>query len=297
MKKLIIAAIIIFSAVCASAKAESQNILRLDKSNDEALNAIISKYAQKFQLKTFSDDVTGLNLTYNLYLPENYSPEKKYPVVFFIADASSAGKNPEYSLTQCYGALVGCEDECIVIVPTYPVVVLDDHEGFVVSDYVELTGRFMRRAVKNYAVDDERVYATGQSMGCMTLLILAAEYPDLFTACLFVSGQWDITKLEKLTEEKFIYITSAGDEKASAGQNEVINMFNAEEIPYVSYKNIDAKNPAVVIPHEQQANFITFKAKTTLPEDTKGNYSEHMTSFDYAYKISALREWLLAQRK
>lgn len=30
-------------------------------------------------------------------------------------------------------------------------------------------------------------------MGCMTTLILASEYPDLYAACMFVDGQWDGT--------------------------------------------------------------------------------------------------------
>lgn len=30
-------------------------------------------------------------------------------------------------------------------------------------------------------------------MGCMTTLILASEYPDLYAAYMFVDGQWDIS--------------------------------------------------------------------------------------------------------
>ena len=44
---------------------------------------------------------------------------------------------------------------------------------------------------EEYAVDTDRIYGTGQSMGCMTTLILASEFPDLYAACMFVDGQWD----------------------------------------------------------------------------------------------------------
>ena len=286
--------ILAFSSTCHAA-----NIYRPDKSGDEVLQALIHDKANKFQVKTFSDEITGLTLEYNLYLPENYSPEKKYPVVFFIADASSVNKEPEFSLTQGYGALIWTEYECIVINPVYPVTVLDDHKGFVMSDYVELTGRFVNWAVKNYAVDEARVYATGQSMGCMTFLVLASKYQDLFTACLFVSGQWNINELKGLMTQKFVYVTSAGDDKASTGQKEVIDMFDAEKVSCVWYKNINAKNPGIIIPDKQQANFITFKVNSTIPDDydMAQNYSEHMSSFDYAYKMQEFREWLFAQTK
>ena len=265
------------------------------KSSDEDLQSLIREKAGKFTVQTFSDDVTDLAIKYSIYLPEGYSSEKKYPVVFFMADASAAGKAPEYSLTQGYGALVWPLD-CIVIVPTYPVMILDDHDGFVLTDYVELTGRFVRRAVRNYSVDTSRVYATGQSMGCMTWLILAAKYPGLFTACVFVSGQWNITDIQGLVGQRFIYAASLGDDKASKGQQELIDFFTEQGFPFVHYKDVDAKAPALTIPAEQEHTFITFKAGTTLPAGTKGRRSEHMSSFDYVYRIAAVREWLLAQK-
>ena len=47
------------------------------------------------------------------------------------------------------------------------------------------------------------------------------------------------------------------------------------------------------------ANFITFTLGTTLAEGqtSGGGAGEHMTSFDYAYKIEAIRDWLFAQEK
>ena len=293
MRRLFFALAIVFALASVSSAA---GIFRPDKSGDKVLQALINDKAAKFTVQTFSDDATGLAVNYSVYLPEGDSHEKKYPAVFFIADGSSAGKDPAFSLTQGYGALVW-PDDCIVIVPAYPVMILDDHDGFVITDYVPLTERFVRWAVENYGIDDERVYVTGQSMGCMTWLILSAQNPELFTACLFVSGQWDISALRGLTAQKFIYAASLGDDKASKGQQEVIDMFTAEGIPFAWYRNINAKDPDITIPVGQPQSFITFKAGTTLPDGTEGRYSEHMTSFDYVYKSAAVREWLLAQRK
>ena len=294
MRRLIFAAAMVMLLQCTAFAANG--LYHPDKSGDEVLQALISTKAPKFTVKTFSDDVTGLAIQYSIYLPEGYSDGEKYPAVFFMADGSAAGKAPEFSLTQGYGALVW-PDDCIVIVPAYPIMILDDHDGFVKTDYVELTARFVKWAVKNYSIDSSRVYATGQSMGCMTWLVLAAKYTDMFTACLFVSGQWDINELKGLVGQRFVYTASLGDDKASKGQQEVIDMFSEAKIPCVWYRNVDAKAPALTIPANQPQSFITFTAGTTLPENTPAKYSEHMTSFDFAYKIAAVREWLLSQRK
>lgn len=293
MRKLILALIITLAlqAVCFAANA----LYRPDKSGDEILQALIAEKASKFTTHTFSDDVTGLTISYSLYLPEG--AERKSPAVFFIADGSSAGKPPRFSLTQGYGALVW-PDDCVVIVPSYPELILDDRDGYVVSSYVGLTERFVRWAVKAYSVDPERVYVTGQSMGCMTWLLLAAQNPELFTASMFVSGQWNVEALQGLKDQKFVYIASAGDDKASAGQQEVIDYFAENGIPFVFRDEIDARNQDYVLPKSRNAHyFLKFRAGSTLPEEETGQYSEHMTSFDYAYRMHEVREWLLEQRK
>ena len=308
MRRLILAALMLMIAsVCFassadenfhSGKNERTNLFHADKSGDKELQSLITEYVPKFTVRKYSDDVTGLELPYNVYLPDGYSEGRKFPVVFFIADGSSAGKEPQFSLTQGLGGLVWCRNDCIVIVPAYPEIVLDDHNGFVESAYVELTARFVKWAVKNYSVDESRVYATGQSMGCMTWLVLAARYPELLTASMFVSGQWDINALKGLIGQKFVYIASAGDPKASVGLNEVAEMFESEsQVEIVEYRNVNAKSSDLPILQAQPVNFVMFKKGTTLPDSAEGEFSEHMTSFDYAYKMAMIRQWLLAQTK
>ncbi len=293
--KRALAVLILLLLSCMASGAEK--IYRPDKSNDELLQSLITEYAPKFTHSEYIDD-SGMKLPFMVYVPENYSADKKFPVVFFIADGSSTGKSPEYSLTQGVGGLIWCKHDCIVIVPSYPETVLDDHNGFTESPYVELTGRFVEWAVKNYPVDESRVYATGQSMGCMTFLVLSAKYPEMFTACMFVSGQWDINALKGLLSRRFVYVASAGDPKASVGMNEVIDMFrNDNSREFTIEKGVNAKAPGLFFMKQHPVYFVMFKKGSTLPNDTDGDFSEHMSSFDYAYKIEGARNWLLAQKK
>lgn len=204
----------------------------------EAEDTLIAAYADKFEQKTYSDSESGLSITYNLYLPEDYDASGSYPMVVFIGDSSCVGNDATVSLTQGRGGLVWATGEwqsvypAIVAVPTYPETILDDHESYTTTEYVELTRRYIDFMCSEYAVDTDRIYGTGQSMGCMTTLILASEYPDLYAACMFVDGQWDISTLSGLEDQAFVYFAAEDDTNAWNGAQEVMSMFDSDSVSY-----------------------------------------------------------------
>ncbi len=215
--------------------AETSLTVANDLAEDK--DALIATYADKFTQETYTDADTGLSITYNLYLPADYDAAGSYPMVVFIGDSSCVGSDT-YSLTQGRGALVWATEEwqsvnpTIVAVPTYPEVILDDHGSYTTTEYVELTKRFIDYMSGEYAVDKNRVYGTGQSMGCMTTLILASEYPGLYAACMFVDGQWDISTLTGLEDQTFVYFAAEDDTNAWNGAQEVMSMFNNDSVSY-----------------------------------------------------------------
>lgn len=297
-KKIILALSIIFSMLLFCA------VYSADSNLDTILNNVESKYTQQ----TFNDPQTNLEITYNIYLPENYNPSKKYPLVVFIADSSLTGREAAASLEQGYGGVIWTNDtqnECIVLVPTYGEVIIDDMNGYVKSDYLNATKNLIDNVSSTYSVDKNKIYGTGQSMGGMTMLYLASTYPDLFAAELFVSCQWDINELDKLDSQKFIYIVSNGDDKASTGQKEVMQMLDSKNVKYGNLQDLDAQsgdsNDKVnqMLNQNNKINFISFKSGTVTTDSSDGpmGSSEHMASFDYAYKLDSIRNWLFKQHK
>lgn len=77
----------------------------VDKSYDTQLLSLREKIAPRFQVFEFTDPKTGTKITYNLYTPQNIDPNQKYPLVMFIADASTAGKGAKAPLMQGYGGI------------------------------------------------------------------------------------------------------------------------------------------------------------------------------------------------
>lgn len=282
----------------------------IDKSSDTELQSLITDVEGKFQQFEYTDKETGYTVPYNLYIPEDYDDSKSYPLVLFIADSSVVGQDTTAPLTQGYGGLVWASEEeqakhaSFVLVPEYPEVIIDDHDSFTTTDYIELTKRMLESVMSEYNLDNSQIYGTGQSMGCMTIMYLSAKYPELFTAELFISGQWDISELEPLADQKFFYIAAAGDDKASVGQTEVESMLDKASVSYSaaqwdatwSGEEFDTA-VASILSGGNNINIATFKLGTVLPEGVEVGTSEHMYSFDYAYKIEAVRDWLFSQTR
>ena len=205
-----------------------------DKSSDTELQSMITEVAPKFQLLTYEDAETGTSLQYQLFIPENYDETQSYPMIQFIPDSSAVGRGTDYVLTQGWGGMIWATEEeqakhpAFVVVPVFTETVVDDN--FNHSSQIDVAMRLLQSLTETYSIDTDRIYTTGQSMGGMTSFHLSIAYPGFFAAYLFVGSQWDTSLLNGLEEENFFYIVSAGDPKASAGQAELLALFDADAL-------------------------------------------------------------------
>ena len=282
----------------------------VDKSSDAQLQQMIREAMPKFTLETFEDSETGASLQYQLFVPEDYDKGIAYPLIQFIPDSSVVGAGADAVLSQGWGGLIWATQEeqekhpSFVVVPVFTETVVGDSYSH--SDQIEVALRMLRSLTEEYSIDTDRLYTTGQSMGGMTSFYLNATYPDFFAASVFVGSQWDNSILDVLEDKEFFYIVSAGDPKASVGQAGLMEVFDTDGAPYSlgqwsAQDDADLQNAAVeaMLAEGNNANFITFEEGTTLAEgqSASGGAGEHMTSFDYAYKLEAVRDWLYRQSK
>ena len=274
--------------------------------NDEEIQAVLDQNSSKFQQFTFTDEETGISFEYSLYVPEDYDASQSYPLIMFIPDSTGAGKSAAEIVQQYYGATVWVTNEeqakhaSFVLVPAFTGTVTTD--SWEADPQIDATVKLIEQLEGEYSIDENRLYTTGQSMGCMSSLYLNSKYPDLFAASLYVSGQWDISVLSGMENQKFFYVTAGGDEKASGGQDEVMAMFDKDGVAY-SYGTWSAQDSAeaqdtaveTLLQEGLDANMIRFETGTVFKAGQTG--MEHMASFNYAYKLTAVRDWLFAQSK
>lgn len=251
-------------------------------------------------------------MKYNLYIPKDYDVGRSFPLVQFIADASTVGKGIDAPLKQGYGGIVWATDEsqaehpCFVLVPSFEGPERAVNDQWEITQEVEISYRLLMSIISKYDIDKGRVYTTGQSMGGMISFFLNSQYPDLFAASIFVGSQWEINVLQPLAKSKFIYIVSSGDDKASNGMREVGEMLTKSGVKYGTV-DFSARLPQLeqdakvqdMLKEGNRINFISFTKGTVIPEgslEMKGA-PEHMYSFDYAYKLKSVRDWLFSQRR
>lgn len=282
-----------------------------NKEYDTRLLTMREEIAPRFQTLTFADTETGGTMEYNLFVPANYDPSKKYPLVLFMADASTVGKGVVAPLKQGYGGIIWATDESqrehpsFVLVPSYKGPQSATNDAWEVSPEVATTYHLLQSVLSSYSIDKNRVYTTGQSMGGMISFYLNVQYPDLFAASMFVGSQWDPAVLAPLAKKHFLYIVSAADPKASKGMSELGAILQEQQVPYgeveFSAKLPQAEQDALVGELLQQGkpiNFIRFSPNTVVPESMSSwKGGEHMYSFDYAYLLKPVRDWLFQQKK
>lgn len=278
----------------------------IDKSGDPTLQAMIKDVAPQFEQLEYKDAQTGITMKYNLYTPKKMDKSKKYPLVLFIADASTPGADATKPLTQGYGALIWATAEsqaknpCYVLVPQFSGVAVND--AYQKTDEVDVAVRLLNSVVADKNIDSKRLYTTGQSMGGMISMYYNVAYPDLFAASIFVDCHWDNGTFNQLVKHKFVYFIAGDEGKAAKCLEPIEEAARKEGVQYV-YAAWSAQLPEerqselaqVMLDKGAPVNLFQFEAKTVLPADGKG--SEHMYSFDYAYKVTAVRDWLFKQKK
>ena len=280
--------------------------MEINKDSDSTFVSLKNETLKKFKQLTFNDTQTGKTMAYNLLVPEGAEAGKKLPLVLFMADASTVGKDVTAPLTQGYGALEFASDRdqkehpSFVLVPQYTEWAVQD--DWSTTDEVEMTIRLLEKVCKEYNVDTNRLYTTGQSMGGMMSFYFNITHPDLFAASLFVSSQWDTSKMQDFGRKHFFYIVAGSDQKASGGMRDLAKVLK-ENDARVDSASWSAKLPSgeqeklaeELIARGGNINFIKWEAGSVLPHT--GRAMEHMASFDYGYKIAAVRDWLFRQSR
>lgn len=273
--------------------------------SSKAINLIVDDFTQH----QFKDPNTGITVHYNLYTPKNYDKNKSYPMVMFIHDAGVVSTETKATLIQGLGAVIWAspeeqaKHECFVLAPQYSVVTVNDQSEY--TKDLDATVHLINDLTKQYNIDKNRLYTTGQSMGCMSSIALDIKYPDLFAASFLVAGQWDPSKVAPMANDNLWIIVSQGDDKAFPGMNAITaalekqgakitrSVINGKATPQELAE--DVKN---ILAKGNKIQYTPLKAGTVVPPDMQGQGgSDHRATWRIAYTFEGVRDWLFKQKK
>ena len=313
--KILFLLIILIISLSSFKKNKNNNIQKDDINNDSNILETVlidelKKARNSFKQYIYEDTIdSSKTLPYNIFIPEIYSKNRKYPLIIFISDSRMVGKEITAPLYQTIGGPIWATEnfqkkhKCFVLVPFYNEIIIDDSNEYFKNEYINITMRLISLIKGKYDIDPKRIYITGQSMGAMVTLYLLSNYQNFFAAGLIISGQWKIDELKGLINSTFTYIVSSGDEKAYRGQNEIKQYFDYNNVKYGNINNLNAQeNINSLELHIKNIyslnyihNFITF-AKGTVFSSKNKIENEHLSSFIYSYKIDAIKDWLFSQK-
>lgn len=252
--------------------------------------------ADDFKQEEFVSPYTGQVLPYNIYVPEDYNPSEKYPLVLFIHDAGVASGPVTHTLYQGNGATSWAEPEaqarhkCIVVAPEYPFITVDDNWNY--SHHLDATVALLEELQMRYSIDPKRIYTTGQSMGCMSSIVLMLKRPDLFAGALLVAGKWNPALMGPLDKQNIWIISCEGDVSSNTLQGQAVELWRSQGSA-VSEATWDMTLPSVQLSEEAdkmraEGNHLLF---THL---TGGN---HRATWFVAYGIEGVQDWLFEQHR
>lgn len=274
-----------------------------------ASTAVTNLVVDDFRQAEFSDPKTGDRLKYNLFIPRDYDPAKSYPLVLFMHDAGATSTDPLTTLRQGLGAVAWASREdqarhpCFVLAPQYSGLIANDRSE--TTSMLDTTVDLIGKLAADYAIDRSRLYATGQSGGCMMSIAMNIKYPDLFAASFLVAGQWDPALVKPLAKAKLWIVVSEGDLKAYPGQNAITAVLEQEgakvaRTVWDGTSTPDAFAAAVAAMAAEKApiNYVALRKGTVVPAgQTDDGGSNHINTWRIAYTIAGIRDWIMAQHR
>jgi predicted peptidase len=131
-----------------------------------------------FVLKSVSFE--GQSRKYCLYVPDSYSDTAEWPLIIFFHGSGERGLDGKKQCTVGIGPAINARPDyfpCLVLLPQE-------------SRKEELPWReAFDQTVKDYRIDENRIYVTGLSVGGTYTWIAGAEYPDRFAALMPLCGK------------------------------------------------------------------------------------------------------------
>lgn len=285
-----------------SAASVAAPVPMVDKSRDTTLQTMVAELMPLFKILSYKDSVTGITIEYALFEPRHMVSGKRYPMVVFMADASTAGYEPTRALSQGYGALVWAsvrsqsDNPCYILVPAFAGVAVDDK--YAVTAETNAVMSLIKHVAGERQVDNRRIYVTGQAMGGTIAMRYAAAEPDFFAASVFVGCHCDTATIASLGRRPFIFANAGSTGRAANCMESVAKRFGEDvaRSEWSARLPLDEQNELAkqLLERGSRINLIRFEQGSVLPPDGRGN--EQLYGFDPAYKLDALRRWLFRQQ-
>lgn len=154
-------------------------------------------------------DVGGVERRYVVYVPQEYRPERKWPLIMFLHGMGERGDDGLLQTEVGIGRAIRRHPDwfsCLVVMPQCP----DDALWAKATDHIDAA---LGKTCDEYNVDPERIYLTGLSMGGFGTWAYGAQRVDVFAALMPICGGGRTEDAEALAKIPIRVFHGADDKK------------------------------------------------------------------------------------
>lgn len=190
-------------------------------------------YGQDYEKKRYI--TKNDTLPYRILLPENYNPQKSYPLLVFLHGAGERGKDNHKQLVHGSSLFTSAEfrtkHPAIVIFPQCPessywasvkkiksnkkATQFKYHKELSKYHTMDLLQDFLYAIEKSYHIDSSKRYIGGLSMGGMGTFELVTRMPDYFASAFSICGGGHSRWAKKLKNTPFWIFHGSNDQIVS----------------------------------------------------------------------------------
>lgn len=208
----------------------------------------------------------GATYPYVVYVPRDYAPGKKWPVILFLHGAGERGNDGLKQTQVGIGSALRMSSErfpALVVMPQCAA------GQFWTGTMAELALKALDQTVAEYNGDPDRLYLTGLSLGGFGSFLIAAQHPEKFAAVVPICGGVRGADLKSVAEKlkdipMWIFHGGADPVVPPARSREIVEAIKAAggaKVKYTEYPGVGHN------------------------------------SWDKAYAEKELTDWLFAQKK
>ncbi len=234
---------------------------------------------------------------YRVYIPENFNPKKKYPVVLWLHGSVQWGEDNENQLgfglpaMMRPGGRVETKLEPKLLSSFIGVFPQTRTETPWSGEMVEYAVKALDQTVAEFKADPRRLYVTGFSLGGYGSWYVAAKYPGKFAAIVPIGGNIKIPeRFPRTFLEKYF-------------PPDMLTLYDAKD-PHAAFVKVVGKTPVWVFHGEDDKAIPVSDARSTVEALKAAGVSVRYTEykgaahfvFDRAYTEPGFWTWLLAQR-
>jgi predicted peptidase len=264
---------------------------------------IIENTRKKFTNTNYVDPKTWLEIKYNLYVPEEYSEKKSFPLVIFLSDETDIWNWTDAPILNWIWWDIRATTEnqknfpCIIIVPNFEddIINLDTKEK---KAFFDIFSNMLSSLTNEYYINPQKIFWVWQWEWASVLMKYANENPNYFNSLLLINWWLSINNAEKIWNSRFIYFETDDYYPDYANFTKLKEYLEENKIDYTyesDYSLIKDGEESLI-----NYDWSTLKDKNMIKYSTEDlswlNISGRMLHYiapQYIYMDKWVRDWLV----